>query len=368
MEKINQLKNWLYDNNIDVAYISNPKNVHYFTGFESHPEERILGLFVLKNADPFLFTPQLDVEVAKASGFKYDVFGYLDHQDPFALIADHIKDRQKENISWATEKDSLPVEKLEAMQEEFPTAQFKHSLTRFIQEMQLYKSQDELDLMIKAGQDADYAFQVGFNALRNGISEKQVVAEIEYALQKRGVMHTSFDTIVQAGKNASNPHGAPTDTQIEPNQLVLFDLGTVNHGYMSDASRTVAYGTPSEKELEIYQVVLEAQLAAQEAAKPGVYASELDKIARDVITKAGYGEYFVHRLGHGIGTSTHEYPSLMEHNNLELKAGMAFSIEPGIYIPGVAGVRIEDCGYLDDEKFNSFTHTPKDLTEIMVRD
>lgn len=108
------------------------------------------------------------------------------------MIADHIKDRQKENVSWATEKDSLSVEKLEAMQEEFPNAQFKYSLTRFIQEMQLYKSQDELDLMIKAGQDADYAFQIGFNALRNGISEKQVVAEIEYALQKRGVMHTSL--------------------------------------------------------------------------------------------------------------------------------------------------------------------------------
>lgn len=174
----------------------------------------------------------------------------------------------------------------------------------------------------------------------------------------------SFDTIVQAGANAANPHGGPEKIPLKKDELVLFDLGTVHNGYISDASRTVAFGQPDDKSLDIYKVDLEAQYAAMDAAKPGITAAELDKVARDIIDKAGYGEYFIHRLGHGMGTSEHEFPSIMEGNDMVLKPGMCFSIEPGIYIPNVAGVRIEDCVYITEDGCEPFTHTSKELKYI----
>ena len=145
------------------------------------------------------------------------------------------------------------------------------------------------------------------------------------------------------------------------NELVLFDLGCVVDGYCSDVSRTVAIGELNEKQKDIYQVCLEAQLAAQEAAKPGITAEKLDSIARKIISKAGYGDYFIHRLGHGLGMSDHEFPSIMEGNSLVLQPGMCFSIEPGIYIPGVAGVRIEDCVHITEDGCEPFTHISKEL-------
>ena len=176
----------------------------------------------------------------------------------------------------------------------------------------------------------------------------------------------SFDTIVLAGDNAANPHGAPGERKIVPNELVLFDLGVIWKGYCSDATRTVAYQKPTALQEKIYQIVLEAQLAAQNFVRPGVTAAQIDQVARNVIEKAGYGKYFNHRLGHGIGTTVHEFPSLVEGNDLVIEEGMCFSIEPGIYIPGEVGVRIEDCVHVTHNGCESFTQTPKEL-QIITR-
>ena len=363
-KQLQDLQEYLAQNNLDIAYISNPSDIHYFTGFYSDPVERILALLVFPDKDPFLFAPQLEVEASKDAGWDKDVFGYLDHEDPFALMAGHIKDVAGTPSKWGIEKDDLPVQKLEAIKQQFPDAQFPTNLSRYMENAKLIKTPSEIENLKAAGAEADYAFTVAFNAIKEGRTEQEVVAEIEYAMMKKGVMHMSFDTIVQAGANAANPHGGPEKTPIEKNELVLFDLGTVHNGYISDASRTVAFGQPDEKSLDIYKVDLEAQYAAMDAAKPGITAAELDKVARDIITKAGYGEYFIHRLGHGMGTSEHEFPSIMEGNDMILKPGMCFSIEPGIYIPNVAGVRIEDCVYITEDGCEPFTHTSKELTYI----
>ena len=363
-KQLQDLQEYLAQNNLDIAYISNPSDIHYFTGFYSDPVERILALLVFPDKDPFLFAPQLEVEASKDAGWDKDVFGYLDHEDPFALMAGHIKDVAGTPSKWGIEKDDLPVQKLEAIKQQFPDAQFPTNLSRYMENAKLIKTPSEIENLKAAGAEADYAFTVAFNAIKEGRTEQEVVAEIEYAMMKKGVMHMSFDTIVQAGANAANPHGGPEKTPIEKNELVLFDLGTVHNGYISDASRTAAFGQPDEKSLDIYKVDLEAQYAAMDAAKPGITAAELDKVARDIITKAGYGEYFIHRLGHGMGTSEHEFPSIMEGNDMILKPGMCFSIEPGIYIPNVAGVRIEDCVYITEDGCEPFTHTSKELTYI----
>lgn len=363
-EKINQLQKWLQEKEVEVAYISDPKHIQYFSGFESDPHERILALFVFANAEPFLFTPALEVTEAKNSPFEGEVLGYQDSEKPFEIIQKAIKNRCPEPKQFAVEKQHLSLERYEALAAFFPTSQFKADLTGFIQQMQLRKTEAEKDIMLEAGHWADVAFEIGFNAIKAGVAEQEIVAEIEYQLKKQGVKEMSFDTLVLAGKNAASPHGNPGSNQIQKNEFVLFDLGVVWKGYCSDATRTVSYHEPTAFQKEIYDIVLEAQLAATKFVKPGVKASEIDKVARDIISSYGYGEYFNHRLGHGIGTTVHEFPSLVEGNDMIIEEGMCFSIEPGIYIPDKVGVRIEDCVYVTKDGCENLTKTSKDLLII----
>ncbi|AEV95026.1 M24 family metallopeptidase [Pediococcus claussenii] len=361
MSKLDEVQKWVSEQHLDLAYISDFESIHYLTGFGSDPIERVLALFVFPDHEPFLFAPALEVEAIKDTGWNHPVYGYLDHEKPFTLIAEHIKQINPNPVKWGIEKDNLTVDRFELIRGQFPDATFTSDLTPLIQQLRLIKTNDEIAKLDAAGREADYAFEVGFKAIQAGKSEADVAAELEYALKKRGVMNMSFDTLIQAGAHAAEPHGATGATKIQNNELILFDLGTVHEGYISDASRTVALGALNDKQADIYKVCLEAQLTAQAAAKPGITAASLDKIARDIITKAGYGEYFIHRLGHGMGMGEHEFPSIMEGNNMVLQEGMCFSIEPGIYIPEVAGVRIEDCVHITKDGCKPFTHTSKEL-------
>lgn len=366
---LDKLSQWLIDSNNDVAYISDPLSINYFTGYSMEPHERIFALIAFKDQPPFIFAPELNVEEAKNSAWDGEVYGYLDHEDPWAKIAELIKKRVPNPQNIALEKEHLSVQRLEYLKRALRNSEFNGNVSPFIAQSRLFKTEDEIKQLKKAGEEADFAFTIGFDALRNGVTERYVAGQIDYQLKlQKGVMNTSFETIVQAGKNAANPHLGPTMNKIEPNELVLFDLGTMHDGYASDSSRTVAYGTPTDLEKEIYEVDREAQQAAIDAAKPGITASELDAVARDIITKAGYGEYFIHRLGHGIGLNVHEEPQIMEGNDIVLQEGMCFSIEPGIYIPNVAGVRIEDCGVVTKNGFETFTKTSKDLKYISPKD
>ncbi|MHA8138071.1 M24 family metallopeptidase [Lactobacillaceae bacterium Scapto_B20] len=364
MSKIESVQKWTAEQGADFTYISDPKTIEYLTGFFSDPIERVLALVVFADQEPFMFAPALEVEVVKDSGFDHPVYGYLDHENPWRMIGDYVKKRVADPKHIALDKGYLPVAREEALQSVFSSAAFDSDITSFIEHMRLYKTADEIAKLEAAGREADFAFEQGFAAVEPGVSEMSIAAKLEYELKLRGVRNMSFDTLVQAGAHAANPHGATSDNKVKNNELVLFDLGTFHDGYISDASRTVAVGKPSDKDLDIYKVCLEAQLKAMDAAKPGITAEELDAVARDVIDKAGYGQYFIHRLGHGMGMSEHEFPSIMEGNKMELEPGMCFSIEPGIYIPGVAGVRIEDCVYLTENEAKPFTHTPKDLIYV----
>ena len=336
-EKIADLKNWMHQEKIDFTYISDPGHIAYFSGYESEPHERVLALFIAADDQSFLFTPALEVEDAEKSSWTYPVYGYLDSENPWEKIAALLNKRTQGTPRFALEKQALS---------------------------QLIKTEPEIQRLLEAGSWADVAFEIGFKAIQAGVAEQEIVAEIEYQLKRQGIRSMSFDTLVLTGKNGASPHGVPGETKIEPHDLVLFDLGVVHNGYCSDATRTVSYLEPSDFQKEIYGIVLEAQLAATEAVKPGVTAGELDDIARGVITKAGYGEYFNHRLGHGIGTTVHEYPSLVHGNDLVIEEGMCFSIEPGIYIPGKVGVRIEDCLHVTKTGSEPFTKTTKELQII----
>ena len=226
--------------------------------------------------------------------------------------------------------------------------------------MRLIKSADEIQKMLVAGQYADKAVNMGFDAISLDKTETDIVAEIDFGIKRLGY-EMSFETMVLTGNNAANPHGIPGSNKIEKDALLHFDLGCMVNGYASDMTRTVAVGKPDDFKKEIYHLTLEAQQAALDMIKPGVTAHDVDRAARSVIEKAGYGEYFNHRLGHGIGMDVHEFPSIMEGNDMVIEEGMCFSVEPGIYIPGKVGVRIEDCGYVTKDGFGLFTETSKDL-------
>ena len=361
MTKLDQLQAAINDKGLDAAYISDPMTINYLTGFYSDPVERVLALVLFDNSEPFLFAPALEVEAIKDTGWSYPVYGYLDHENPFAMIADYVHHHAGTPVNWGIEGESLTVDRLRALESVLPNARFNTDLSPLIAQMRMIKSPDEIAKLNEAGKWADFAFKVGFEAVQIGKTEQEIAADLEYALKQHGINKMSFDTLVQAGPHAAEPHGATSDNKIKNHQLVLFDLGTIVDGYISDASRTIAVGSLDDKQKDIYKVCLEAQLAAQDAAKPGITAEELDKVARDIITNAGYGKYFIHRLGHGMGSSEHEFPSIMEGNTLELQPGMCFSIEPGIYIPGFAGVRIEDCVHITDNGCEPFTHTTKEL-------
>ena len=363
-KKLSELQTYMNAHNIQVAYLSNPTTIAYLSGFESEPHERILGLFISATEDPFLFTPALETEPAKNSSWSFDVVGYLDSENPFEKIQEELLTRYGVIESFGLEKSSLSLDCFEIMAALFPHASFSANLTPIIETMQLRKTESEIQTLLEAGNWADVAFDIGFSAIKAGVSEQEIVAEIEYQLKKQGVSHMSFDTLVLAGINAANPHGTPGDNQIQPNELVLFDLGVIWKGYCSDATRTVAFHEPTALQQKIYDIVLQAQLAAQKAVKPGVTAAYLDNVAREVITSAGYGDYFTHRLGHGLGMSVHEYPSLVAGNDLIIEEGMCFSLEPGIYIPGKVGVRIEDCVYVTSDGCKPFTKTSKKLQII----
>lgn len=363
-EKIQELTAWMLKEGIDVAYITNPNSIAYFSGFQSDPHERVLALIFSTTRDPFLFTPALEADTAKQSSWTYDVKGYLDTEDPWKVLSDEILSRYGKPAVFAIEKAFFTLDRYERFSAYFPATDFSKDATPMIQQMQLRKTEQEIQTLIEAGNWADVAFETGFAAVKEGATEEEIVAEIEYQLKRKGVSHMSFDTTVLAGAHAASPHGAPDNTPVKSNELVLFDLGVVWKGYCSDATRTIAYQKPTKFQEEIYGIVLEAQLAAQQAVKPGITASELDTIAREVIESYGYGEAFNHRLGHGIGTSVHEFPSIVAGNDLVLEEGMCFSIEPGIYLPGKVGVRIEDCVYVTKEGCQSFTFTPKELLVI----
>ncbi|CAM3945423.1 M24 family metallopeptidase [Catellicoccus marimammalium] len=359
-QQLKEVQNWLKENQLEAAYIHAPSDIAYFTNFHSDPHERVLALFIFPDQEPFLFTPALEVESAEQV-VNFPVYGYLDSENPWTIISEQLKNRGVQS-RIAIQKDVFPVNRWEALKEALPTLTEAMDVSPLIQRMHLCKSQEEIAIMMEAGKWADFAFEKGFSALQEGVSEQEVAAYLEYELKKQGVHHMSFDTIVLFGAHAASPHGMPdTEHHLENHQLALFDLGCMWNGYASDATRMACYGEPTDRQREIFDIVYEAQRRAQEAIRPGVTAGELDAIARDYITSKGYGEYFTHRLGHGIGQQCHEFPSIVGGNDMVIEEGMCFSIEPGIYIPNEIGVRVEDCVHVTKDGSEAFTKLPKEL-------
>ncbi len=369
-KKLERLQDYMIAENVDLVYLDDPTTVAYFTGFESNPHERIVA-YVVSQKDHFLFVPGLEMEEAKAQSAIELIFSYSDEESPWTIIAKQAKEIADDIRSYRVDENTLTVERAKQLREAILEAHSpsqtveSNDIGLVIDQMRMVKTEEEIEKMRIAGQLADEALQIGIDFLKEGITEQEVVSKIEMEMKNRGISEMSFPTMVLFGENAASPHGNPGKRRLKQNEFVLFDLGVIYNGYASDITRTVAFGNVDERKQAIYEVVLEAQRTAQEAVKPGMRAGELDQIARKVITNAGYGEYFTHRLGHGIGKTAHEFPSIHGLNDTIVESGMCFSLEPGIYIPGDVGIRIEDCVVVTENGCEAFTQSDKELTTII---
>lgn len=363
-DRLTGLQKWLKGKNAGAMLVSAPINIFYLSGFKSDPHERFLGLFVFQDGPAVLVCPAMEIENVRQTDFDGEVIGYSDHENPWDKIASLFKSKtDTTQMTLAAELTHLTYSRAQDLQQLGGQVELIDA-EEAIGKLRRIKTAGEIKAMQKAAEMADFAVQTGIKAIKKGRTEQAIIAEIEYELTKRGYSEMAFTTMVLTGEKTALPHGRPGSRQIKEGDFVLFDLGIVADGYCSDITRTVVYKHASEEQMKIYDTVLQAEMKAIEEVKTGMKIGDLDKVARKVIEAAGYGEYFTHRLGHGLGIEAHEAPSMSENNTDTFEDGMAFTVEPGIYIPGTGGVRIEDDIVLENGQPRILTQYPKELQVI----
>jgi len=347
----------------DALLVTPSADLRYLTGYAALPLERLTCLVVPATADPVLVVPALERPAAEASAaarLGIDIVDWRETDDPFALVASLLPQARRiglDNHMWAEKvlrfRDALP-DATQALAGEV------------LRELRMRKDDAEVEALRTAGAAIDRVHARMAEWLRPGRTEREVARDIARAIVAEGHARVDF-VIVASGPNGASPHHEVSNRVIQAGDPVVVDIGGTTHeGYCSDETRTYAVGEPPEDFLRYYGVLLEAQEEACEAVRPGLTCETVDLVARDVITDAGYGDYFVHRTGHGIGLETHEDPYIVGGNDRPLEPGMAFSIEPGIYLPGRHGARIEDIVVCTESGGERLNLRPRDLLILEV--
>ena len=323
-------------------------NVEYLTGFESSNA----ALLVDPDGDTQLFTDFRYIEAAEA------IEGVEAIMTKRSMMLD-LSERVDGTVLF--EADALPYAQVEVLR----SGKLKADPVRGIVEgLRAIKDDDEIEKIRRAALAADRAFEALTAETWIGRSERELAWRLRQLLHAHGVDHLAFDMAVASGSNGSKPHGGPTDDLIESGMLVTVDWGARLHGYCSDCTRTMSTGGLSAELQTIYEVCLEAQLAAVAGITPGMTGVEADALSRTVIADAGYGDNFGHGLGHGVGMLVHEAPRLSSESKDTLEVGMVITIEPGIYLPGIGGVRIEDLAVVREDGVELLNGFPKDLIAV----
>lgn len=358
--KWTELERKMRDTGINTVLITDPKHVYYLTGFLSNPHERFLGVVFQSGNEPFLILPALDEEAARAASSIQKIITHQDTDDPYQLLKSQLNGPLG---TIGLEKEQVTVARFERLQEVLSFSRYM-DVGPWLRELRLRKSEAEIDKMKLAVKLIEQVLTETLHKVKEGVTENELVAEVEFQIRKLGADGPSFDSMVLSGEKTALPHGVPGSRQIRRGDLLMFDIGVYKDGYASDITRTFAVGELSEELTRIYNTVLAANEAAIAAIRPGVTFASIDKAARDVIDAAGYGPYFIHRLGHGLGIDVHEFPSVHGQNEYLLAEGNVFTVEPGIYVPGVGGVRIEDDVLVTSAGVEVLTTYPKQLTNI----
>lgn len=340
---------------IGAALVTEDVNRRYFTGMKSSA-----GTVLVTREKAYLIIDFRYIEKAQKTVHDAEVImqGKLFEQINELLAKHSVK-------TVAIESQSVTVSQLNSLRQRI-NAEIDDSdeLSNAIDKLRIVKSQDEIDKIIKAQRIAEAAFEDVLNFIKPGVTEREVGLHLDYYMLSHGAEALSFDTIAVSGPNTSLCHGVPTDRQVQSGEFVLMDYGAVYDGYHSDMTRTVCVGKPTEKMEKIYSIVLDAQLKALSAIKAGVSGADIDKIARDVISDAGYGEAFGHSLGHGVGMNIHETPNASPSSKHIFEENMIVTVEPGIYLPDEFGVRIEDFVIVKADGCENMTLAKKNLISL----
>jgi Xaa-Pro aminopeptidase len=335
---------------VDALLVSSPANVRYLSGYAGSN-----GILLITKAESHFFTdPRYAIEAAEQITCKVHV-----EKKPLltgAIVV--IKRKRLKKIgfetSWLRYEDYA---KLKEALDLYP-------IGRVIEEQRMVKSPAELDLIRRSVATNSEAYSKTIRRVHAGARELDIAAELDYQMRALGAEKAAFDTIVAAGPRTALPHAHPTAHRLGENELLLIDMGASQDGYASDMTRVAHSGTPPKKILRLYKAVLEAQLAGISAIKAGVTTGEVDAAARGVLKRHELDRAFVHSTGHGLGLEIHEPPRIARKDKTKLQAGMAITIEPGVYIDGLGGIRIEDTVLVTEHGCEVLTPTPKDFIEL----
>lgn len=374
----NDLRHLMQDKQIDGVLLDSPSNLYYYTGFTGG--EAMFFMAVKGNAlengeasgdgqeSGYIITDsryyeQVEKECPELVLLKLEQTGY---GQVVKGLLDRIYGEKVRNQDGCMEKACIAVEDTmqlasyrrlsEACKDySFQTASDSMNACRMV------KDNVELTKLAKAEAIGDAAFSYILDRIKPGITEAEIALELEFFMKRQGASRLSFDTIVASGSNSSMPHAQVTDRRVEKGDFVTMDFGCVYQGYCSDMTRTVAVGAPTEEMKKVYQIVLDANLRALDSIREGIRCSEIDAVARDYIRACGYGAYFGHGLGHGVGLDIHEEPRFSPKCGVITKENMVITDEPGIYLPGRFGVRIEDLVVVKKEGYETLSRSDKKL-------
>lgn len=352
--RIKQANALVKKNKLDVMIVSKLSNVRYLSGFSGSN-----GLLILAPPKSYFLTD-----------FRYTVQARKEVKNSQVIIAERELKSEliklpcfRKKVKVGFEASIISVKTLEKIKELLTKATFL-PIENLIESIAITKDISEINKIKRAVKITDTAFSQILDMVKPGVKERDLALELLYRMIKMGADGPSFDFIVASGRRSSMPHGKASDKKLKKGDLITFDIGCFFNGYASDMTRTVVLGKATEKQKNIYNTVLKAQMAAIDAAKAGMDAKELDKVARDIINKEGYGDNFGHGLGHGLGLEVHSGPVISPRSQDTLKVGNVITIEPGIYLPNWGGVRIEDDVLIMQKGCKVLTKSPKELIEL----
>lgn len=352
-EKIKEL---LLRTEAEALIITDPFNIRYLSGFSGGE-----GALFLTEGERILITDSRYTESAEKES-SFTVIEENRSHNRMEIFRECLEKSGAASVGY--EDQSLRCSEFHRMREALPEMMSWIPLEDRVDRTRRIKTEEEIRLIARAEAIGDAAFTEILKILRPGMTELEAAAELEYQMRKAGAGGFSFDTIMASGRNSSMPHAVPSEKILEEGDFITMDFGCTWQGYCSDMTRTVVLGAADKKQREIYQTVLDAQEAALSVIRAGLTGAEVDRAARELITEAGYGECFGHGLGHSVGLFIHEEPRLSPSGLDILEPGMLETVEPGIYVPGFGGVRIEDLVVVTEEGCRNLTSSPKYLIEL----
>ncbi len=337
----------------EAVIISDPKNIYYFTGFYPHSPSYLL---IENDLNLKLMVPELEYEDAKKNSKNTEIIN-LKKELPIDFLIKTLQEQNKFKI-LGFESEYMTVSTYLKLTQKLKSIEFK-SITELLNSTREVKIPKEIEYLEKAAQIADVGIETAINNIEEGKMEIEIAGEVEYNMRKAGSEKTPFDTIIASGPNSALPHATASERKIQKGDFIIVDIGATYKGYCSDMTRTICFDKPSQKQLEIFNLVLNAHQESMQVARAGVDIKNVDVIARDMIKKAGYE--FIHSLGHGVGLDVHEDPTLSFKSKNKLKQNSVITIEPGVYIPDFGGVRIEDMYQVLKDKVKNLTKSKQNI-------